>query len=99
MAEPTQLVVGSEPWALTVPAEREVALKREPVAAPTASPRQLVQNALEKPFHFEALRRALTPDDHVTIVIDPHLPHLSEMLLGVIWYLRSAGIASTAASV
>jgi nickel-dependent lactate racemase len=99
MAEPVQLVVGSEPWALTVPPARAIALKREPFTAPTALPQQLVHDALEKPFHFEALRRALTPDDHVTIVIDPRLPHLAEMLAEVLRHLGSAGVSPEAVTV
>ena len=99
MAEPVQLVVGSEPWSLTVPADRAIALKREPFAAPTAAPGQLVHDALEKPFHFEALRRALTPDDRVTVVIDPRLPHLAEMLAEVLRHLGSAGVSPAAVTV
>ena len=97
--EPVQLVVGSQPWALRVPADRMLALKRQPAAAPAASPGQLVRAALEKPFGFEALRRALTPDDRVAIVIDPHLPHLAEMLAEVLRHLGSAGIAPAAVTI
>ena len=99
MAEPTELIVGSEPWTLTVPPDRAVPLTREPFAAPAASPGQLVRDALEKPFHFEALRRALTPDDRVTVVIDPRLPHLAEMLAEVLRHLGSAGISPAAVTV
>ena len=62
MAESTKLVVGSEPWTLTVPAEHAVALQRAEFAAPAASAAELVRAALEKPFHFEPMRRALTPE-------------------------------------
>jgi nickel-dependent lactate racemase len=99
MAEPTELIVGSEPWPLTVPPDRAVPLKREPFGAPTASPQQLVYDALEKPYHFEALRRALTPDDRVTIVIDPRLPHLAEMLAEVLRHLGTAGVPPSAVTV
>lgn len=92
MTEPTELVVGSEPWTFTVPSDRAIELKREPFGAPAASPQQLVHDALEKPFGFEALRRALTPDDRVAVVIDPRLPHLSEMLAEVLRHLDSAGV-------
>jgi nickel-dependent lactate racemase len=92
MAEATELVVGSEPWALAVPADRALTLQCKEFAPPTASPRQLVQDALEKPFHFEPMRRALTPDDRVTIVVDPRLPHLAEMLAAVLDHLHSARV-------
>lgn len=99
MAEPTELIVGSEPWTLNVPAERTIALKRESFAAPAASPAQLVHDALERPHNFEALRRALTPDDRVTVVIDPKLPHLAEMLAEVLRHLGSAGVNPAAVTI
>jgi nickel-dependent lactate racemase len=99
MAETTELIVGSQPWALTVPSERAVMLQRATFSAPTASPGQLVHDALEKPFHFEPLRRALTPDDRVTIVIDAHLPHLAEMLTEVLKHLGTAGVSPEAITV
>ncbi len=99
MAEITELVVGSEPWALTVPPDRAVVLNRAPFAAPAAPPQQLVHDALEQPYHFEALRRALTPDDRVTIAIDPRLPHLAEMLAEVLRHLGTAGVQPAAVTV
>jgi nickel-dependent lactate racemase len=99
MAEPTELVVGSEPWPLTVPPDRAVALQREPFSAPAASAGQLVRDALEKPYHFEALRRALTPDDRVTIVIDLRLPHVAEMLAEVLRHLGTAGVNPSSVTV
>ncbi|WP_171473347.1 lactate racemase domain-containing protein [Frigoriglobus tundricola] len=99
MAETTELIVGSEPWRLTVPADRALALAHAPVAAPTVPPRQLVHDALEKPFDGQGLRRALTPDDRVTVVIDPRLPHLAAMLAEVLRHLGSAGVGPGAVTV
>jgi nickel-dependent lactate racemase len=99
MDQPTELIVGSEPWTLTVPADREIALNREPFAAPAASPGQLVRDALERPFDGQGLRRALTPDDRVTVVIDPRLPHLAEMLAEVLRHLGTAGVQPAAVTV
>ena len=99
MAEPTELVVGSEPWRLAVPADRTLALQRAEFAAPTLSPQQLVHDALEKPFDGGGLRRALTPDDRVTIVIDPRLPHLAAMLAEVLRHRGTAGIGPAAVTV
>jgi nickel-dependent lactate racemase len=97
--EATQLVVGSEPWPLSVPADSAVALDRAEFAAPAAPPEQLVRDALEKPFGFEALRRALTPDDRVTIVLDSRLPHAAEMLAEVLRHLGTAGVGPAAVTV
>ncbi len=99
MPEQSELIVGSEPWPLTIPANRVVALRRAPFAAPTASAAELVRDALEKPFHFEPLRRALTPDDRVAVVIDPRLPHLTEMLAEVLRHVGTAGVPPAAITV
>jgi nickel-dependent lactate racemase len=66
---------------------------------PTADPRELVRAALEAPFGFEPLRRALTPDDRVTVVFDPALPAAAELLAGVLDHLRTAGIEPAAVTV
>ncbi|HJZ56954.1 MAG TPA: lactate racemase domain-containing protein, partial [Gemmataceae bacterium] len=50
----------------------------------------------EAPFGFEPLRRAVTPDDHVTVVLDDTLPHAAELLAGVLDHLRTAGIEPAA---
>ncbi|HTU19419.1 MAG TPA: lactate racemase domain-containing protein [Gemmataceae bacterium] len=57
----------------------------DPVAA--------VRAALEQPYAFPALRRALTPDDHITIVVDEELPHLAELLVPLLEHIQSAGVA------
>src|SRR5262249_5718560 len=62
-------------------------------------PREQVRAALEAPFGFEPLRRALTPDDRVTIVLDADLPHAAELLAGVLDHLGTAGIGPAAVTV
>lgn len=99
MAEPVEFVVGMQPWTVAVPPGKAVGLRREPVPRPTASPRELVRDALEHPFGFEALRRAVTPDDHVTIVLDPGVPHIPVLLEEVLAHLRTAGIEPAAVTV
>src|SRR5262249_58527419 len=42
------------------------------------------------------LRRALTPDDHVTIVIDERLPRLADLLIPLLEHVSSAGVAPEA---
>jgi nickel-dependent lactate racemase len=58
-----------------------------------ANPAEAVRLALDQPHGFPALRRALTPDDHVTIVVDETLPHLVELLVPVLEHIQGAGIA------
>jgi nickel-dependent lactate racemase len=58
-----------------------------------ADPAAAVRAALEQPFGFPALHRALTPDDHITIVVDEELPRLAELLVPLLEHIRSAGVA------
>ncbi len=62
----------------------------DPVAA--------LRQALVQPFEFPPLRRALTPDDHLAIVIDVRHPGLSELLIALLEDLVAAGIAPEAVS-
>lgn len=77
--------------------EFEVALDNvipgpQPPAA-LADPAGAVRVALEHPFGFPALRRALTPDDRVTIVVDERLPHLAELLVPLLEHIQNAGVS------
>jgi nickel-dependent lactate racemase len=64
----------------------------QPPAA-LVDPAAAVRAALEQPHAFPALRRALTPDDHITIVVDEELPHLAELLVPLLEHIHSAGVA------
>jgi nickel-dependent lactate racemase len=66
--------------------------RRQPKAPPLTDIGQAVRDGLEKPIGFPALRKALTPDDHVVIVVDGHLPHMDEMLTAIVDYLIQARI-------
>ncbi len=68
-------------------------------APPNASAAELVRAALEKPFHFESLRRALTPDDRVAVVADTRLPHFAEMLAEVLRHVGTAGVLPSSVTV
>lgn len=92
-----ELAVGLHTWNVTISPEKAVELRRAPVGpVPHESPRELVRAALEAPFGFEPLRRALTPDDRITVVLDPELPHAAELLAGVLDHLGTAGIGPAA---
>ena len=94
------LPVGRGSWAIDIPAGKLVAVRPAAVpSVPTAGPRDLVRAALEAPFGFEPLRRALTPDDRVCVVFDPALPAAAELLAGVLDHLRTAGIEPAAVTV
>lgn len=100
MTQPLELQVGLSTRTVLVPTEKAVPLHRAPVPPlPTANPRELVRAALEAPVGFEPLRRALTPDDHITVVLDPDLPHAADLLAGVLDHLGTAGIGPAAVTV
>ena len=54
-----------------------VGVQRAPMARPLSDPQAAVREALENPIGFPALRRALTPDDRVVIVVDEQLQRLA----------------------
>jgi len=87
------LRVGESDWTIQSPGERQVGARpRVPPSAIVDVPAAL-RNALEHPFRLDfPLRRALTPDDRVALVIDEQLPCLGTMLAEMLGYLRSAGI-------
>jgi len=94
------LPVGRGTWAIDIPDGKLVAVRPAAVpSVPTAGPRDLVRAALEAPFGFEPLRRALTPDDRVAVVFDPALPAAAELLAGLLDHLRTAGIEPAAVTV
>jgi nickel-dependent lactate racemase len=87
-----EVAFGREHLALEVQESRLVGIKRQPVAPPLADPAEAVRAALENPLGFPALRRALTPDDHVAIVLDEHLPRLAELLTPLLEHVVGAHV-------
>jgi nickel-dependent lactate racemase len=81
---------------VAIPDDRLIGVRRRPAAPALADPAAAVRDALEAPLGFPALRRALTPDDHVTIVIDEHLPRLGQLLTPLLGHIASAGVAPEA---
>src|SRR4051812_22813187 len=55
-----------------------------------------VAAALEAPFRFPALRLAVTPDDHITVVVDHALSDPMPLLAPILAHLQSAGISPDA---
>jgi nickel-dependent lactate racemase len=72
-----------------------VAPPRTPIAA-VPDFAHAVRAALESPVDYPPLRKALTPDDKVTIVVDEKLPHLIELLVPLLEHIGSSGIPTSA---
>lgn len=90
-----EVPVGRSHWSLTV-RDADVIPLAAPVTGPVPSPRAAVVEALEHPIGFEPFRRALTPDDRIALVVDEGLPHLPELIGGILEYLAGAGIPPSA---
>jgi nickel-dependent lactate racemase len=86
------LVFAEERLAVELPDQSLIGASREPPAPALADPVAAVRAALEAPLGFPPLRQALTPDDHVAVVVDEHLPRLADLLAPVLDYLFRAGI-------
>ena len=105
MSIPIELSVGRETWAVSVPADKLRRLTRStlPVSGiepRRGTPRELVLAALDTPVGIDApVRRAVTPDDKVCIVLDEGLPHLPELLGALLDHLLPAGIPAAAVTV
>ena len=90
-----EVPVGRSSWSLTV-RDADLLPLREPARPAVPDVRRAVIDSLERPAHFEAFRRALTPDDRIALVVDESLPHLAEPIGGVLEYLSTAGISPAA---
>ncbi len=88
----TDIAYGTEHLELEVGADRLVAAHARPRAPALADPVAAVAAALEAPLGFPALRRALTPDDHVAVVVDEQLPLLPQLLMPVLAHITRAGV-------
>src|SRR5438132_8653232 len=73
-----------------------IGVQRGTLAKPLRDPAAAVRAALETPIGFPPLRRALTPDDHVTIVVDERLPHVVQLLVPILEHLTQAQVAPSA---
>jgi nickel-dependent lactate racemase len=87
---------GREHLDVTVREGSLVGVRREPPGPGLPDPAAAVRAALEAPHGFPALRLALTPDDHVAVVVDEHLPHFVEVLVAVLEHIRQANVSPEA---
>ncbi len=86
--------LGNQRLALEVASNKRIASRAAPAALP--SPAAAVRAALESPHAFPPLRRALTSDDQVALVIDEPLPHLADLLVPLLDHVTSADVAPAA---
>lgn len=96
---PTVIDYGQSQLQVEIPAEKQVVLLRAAVGPPLADPLTAVEAALESPQEYPALRKSLTPDDHLAIVVDPRLPCLAEMVTAIVRHATGAGVAPEAITI
>ena len=84
---------GIEHLDVDVPPGSLVNVHRQPPAPSLADPAAAIRDALERPSGFPALRQALTPDDHVTVVLDQHLPRVADLLVPVLAHIVRAHVS------
>jgi nickel-dependent lactate racemase len=77
---------------LQAPAGKRVAVRQSMAAGGVADAAQMLRAALNAPTGFPSLRLALTPDDHIAIVLDPGLPQLDGLLSVLIEHVGEAGV-------
>jgi nickel-dependent lactate racemase len=90
------IAYGRDRLEVDVDPDRLVGVHQEPPAPPLADPVAAVAAALETPTGFPALRRALTPDDQVAVVLDEHVPLKPELLVPVLQHLTEARVVPSA---
>jgi nickel-dependent lactate racemase len=91
-----RLTYGREQLDVEVRDASLVSVQRHSEAPPLTDPAAAVRDALEHPLGFPALRRALTPDDHVTVIVDDRLPRLVELIVPVLEHIEQAGVVASA---
>jgi nickel-dependent lactate racemase len=91
-----QLAWGRQAAVFDIPETDLVATRRGASSSPISDVPAAVRHAVEAPLRFPALRRALTPDDHVAIAVDEDLPCLTQLLVPLLEHIRSAGVAPAA---
>jgi nickel-dependent lactate racemase len=88
------MACGRERLEFEVAEGSRIASRPPPAALP--DPVAAVRESLEAPFDFPPLRRALTPDDHIAVLIDEELPHVGELLTPVLEHILSADVSPQA---
>jgi nickel-dependent lactate racemase len=92
----TELAFGKHILELDMPERQLVGSQRGEASVPVADLFAAVSQALEKPFHYPALRRAMTPDDHVAIAIDEQLQEPARFLVPILEHVQQAGVSCQA---
>jgi nickel-dependent lactate racemase len=94
-----QVTLGDFNVAVEVPDGAIIAGHRAELAPNLTDVAAATRSALEQPLRFPPLRRALTPDDHVALVVDERLSQLGLLIEQVLSHVVDAGISPEAITV
>src|SRR5262245_27331703 len=86
------IIYGHDHLEIDVSDDRLVPLRRAPVAPDLTDLTASVRTALANPLGFPPLQTAITPDDHIVIVVDEGLSHLPDLVQPVLELLSGAGV-------
>jgi nickel-dependent lactate racemase len=92
----TTIAYGRAALEVELDTARVLELRRHATSPPLADPAAAVRDALEAPRDHPALRRSLTPEDHVAVIVDESLPRLGELLTPILEQIVQAGVAPEA---
>src|SRR5262249_39554166 len=88
----TGVEYGCEHFEANVQEGRLVQIEREPQTTPLDDLSLAVTDALERPIGFPSLRRALTPDDRVAIVLGEGLQTVREVAIPLLEHIADAHV-------
>jgi nickel-dependent lactate racemase len=94
-----EIEYGLEHFQTDVRVNQMVGIERRPPVSPVQDLSAAVAQALEKPSGFPALRRALTPDDRVAIVLGERLPRIGDIVLPLLEHLMRAHVRPQAITI
>jgi nickel-dependent lactate racemase len=91
-----RIAYAHEQLTVEVPEAKLVGLRWKPPTPCLDDPAAALRTALESPLHFPPLRRALTPDDQVTLVVGEDVPQQGALLTALFEHLAQAGVVASA---
>jgi nickel-dependent lactate racemase len=92
----TTIAYGRAALELELDSTQVIEPRRHALSPALTDPSGAVRDALESPRDYPALRRSLTPDDHVAVIVDESLPCLVELLTPILEQVLLAGVAAEA---